>query len=101
MNQKELLADFRKRAIEKEMGYRVKELMVRAEWAAGRLQRLADELKEKGADASMNSLGELQGAGPEIDRLCGEIATLRWVKGNFSVLEMQMEKEGQDAGRVS
>ena len=43
---------------------------------AERLTRLADGL-EADADFSLNALGELQGNGVEVDRLCGTFAQAR------------------------
>ncbi len=40
---------------------------------AERLQRVAADLEQRGTNASFNSLGEVQGHGSGIDRLCGEL----------------------------
>lgn len=43
------------------------------------LKREARRLEEEGADATFNSLGEVQGKGCEIDRMCGELDRVRGI----------------------
>ena len=52
------------------------------------LEHLAIELQEKGIETcELNTLGELQSSGPEIDRLCGVLGTLKYIKRNSKAKE--------------
>lgn len=70
-----------------ELEYSVNELADKARWAAERCERLARQAAEYHAALSAgeysrptwNSLGELQGAGVELDSLCGETMRLATV----------------------
>lgn len=55
---------------------RTREFLSRARTAADALTAAADGL-EVDPNYTLNSLGVLQGQGPEIDRLCGVISVLR------------------------
>lgn len=42
-----------------------------------KMQRLVANFNEDGVEANFNSLGEVQGTGSELDRLLGELTTMR------------------------
>ena len=57
------------------------------------LEHLAIELQEKGIETcELNTLGELQSSGPEIDRLCGVLGTLKYIKRNSKAKECKCEE---------
>lgn len=55
------------------VGGRLDKLIDAGKRLAERLNRMVQELEMRGTEASFNWLGEVQGAGSEIDRLCGEL----------------------------
>jgi hypothetical protein len=48
-------------------------LASQAEYCKNKLERLIENLQANGRKANINSLGELQMSGLELDRLCGEL----------------------------
>jgi hypothetical protein len=69
----------------------------RARSLAERLTRLADEL-EADPDASFNTLGELQGNGPELDTWCAKLGFARETLKLFR--QAMAEEEDTNAGRA-
>jgi len=59
----------------------LEKLDTQASWIAEKMQRLragiARSRETDPSTLSVNGLGELQGQGPELDRLCGEVAAQR------------------------
>ncbi|MGH7296530.1 MAG: hypothetical protein ACRELB_16450 [Polyangiaceae bacterium] len=53
------------------------ELVDKATYLAERMTRLAARLREEGVDASVNELGEVQGLGADVDRLCALLHAAR------------------------
>lgn len=73
--------------IDYDLKKKVNELIGKAESIRKNLDALILKLKEEGAEANFNSLGELQGDGSCLDRLCGELDTLRRVKHSLQNIE--------------
>jgi hypothetical protein len=59
-----------------EVDYTREAIIRRARSLAERLTRLANDL-EADPDASVNSIGELQGSGPELDTWCAKLGFAR------------------------
>lgn len=60
-----------------------------------KLLKVAKEISEKGLEASINSLGEIQLRGPEIDRLCGQFGDLQDLY-NILKAEQQIAAENKE-----
>lgn len=56
------------------------------------IDRLQDLLSTLDNGRTVNSLGELQGSGNEIDRLCGELSVLASVRDDINRAAMQDDK---------
>lgn len=65
------------RAADREMSSVMRELRSRAVWLKEKMERLVAKIDESGVGASINSLGEVQGMGHDIDRLCAKVGFLQ------------------------
>jgi hypothetical protein len=74
---------------ERDVTKTVEELIYLMERLAERLTRSAADLRARGADASVNTLGEVQGQGLDVDRLC---ALLRERKATAQMLTWALEQ---------
>ncbi len=63
--------------LRRELDYRVETLIGKMYALRNSLDLELKRLLDEGVDHTLNSLGIIQGQAPEIDRLCGEIATLK------------------------
>lgn len=63
--------------LSREIESRIERLKDEANTLINRMQRLVENLDRDGANASINSSGEVQGKGSDVDILCGELTTLR------------------------
>lgn len=68
------------RESDREIAYAVRELRDRARWLKENMERLVARIDEQGAEASINTLGEVQSMGLEVDRLCSKVGFLRDAK---------------------
>jgi len=73
MNRTDLLMDDAVRPVTRLHG----ELVDKASYLAERMTRLAERLRREGVDASINELGEVQGLGADVDRLCALLHAAR------------------------
>ena len=68
----------------------LEKLDTQAEWIADKMGRLrASIARSRETDPStlsVNDLGELQGQGPELDRLCGEVSRQRQLVGRLNLV---------------
>lgn len=62
--------------------HKKEEIVDKAKWLRGQLDELIEKLSADGRLS--NSLGVLQGNGPDLDRMIGEYATLLQVKTNLA-----------------
>ncbi|HJU22840.1 MAG TPA: hypothetical protein VJ891_10055 [Casimicrobiaceae bacterium] len=65
------------RTLERRAAHAREELTKKARYLADDMNRLAARLDAQGADAHVNSLGEVQRQGADIDRLCGEFMGMK------------------------
>ncbi len=68
-------------------------LVGKARWLAEDLQRLIQHLEE---DSTINSLGEVQGRGGEIDRLCGLYAQFKQLRDELRAAREAEEEDGRE-----
>jgi len=74
-----------------------KNLINRLIYISRDLSNLAIELQENGIDtAYLNMNGILQSSGPEIDRLCGVLGTLKYIKRNSKAKECKCEEKNNE-----
>jgi hypothetical protein len=91
MRDAEMLA-MRARMIEDDVA-RVHGLLIEeARRLANRLTRLAARLEQEGIDASVNEYGEIQGSGPDIDRLCVQLHAARGKRDLLRTVARRMEE---------
>jgi hypothetical protein len=68
----------------------LEKLETQAAWIADKMGRLrASIARSRETDPStlsVNGLGELQGQGPELDRLCGEVSAQRQLLGRLNLV---------------
>ena len=68
----------------------LEKLDTQAEWIADKMERLrASIARSRETDPStlsVNDLGELQGQGPELDRLCGVVSRQRQLLGRLEMI---------------
>jgi hypothetical protein len=65
----------------------VERLHGQAERVKARTEDLIANLDQRGREANINELGELQGSGVELDRLCGEFGVHVQVLGRMEAAE--------------
>lgn len=59
------------------------EIVRQANYIQATMANLTRKLEQDGIDASFNELGEIQSKGNELDRMLGELATMRKMYQNF------------------
>ena len=59
------------------------EIVRQANHIQATMANLTRKLEQDGIDASFNELGEIQSKGNELDRMLGELATMRKMYQNF------------------
>lgn len=64
-------------ALERNLKYRVEQATAKARWLKDQLDATIRSLQDLENGPALNSMGPLQGNGVELDRLVGEISTLR------------------------
>lgn len=68
----------------------VERLVAQAKTVQEQMERLQENLAANGVNANINELGELQGRGLELDRLCGEF-------GVHKIMSKRLQFASQDA----
>lgn len=71
-----LAKDF-EHTLNRQIDHKVEQIKEQADRVSRNALRLIQKLEKDGPDASFNTLGEMQGAGSELDRLIGELAAMR------------------------
>ena len=55
----------------------IERLMYKAKYIEDKMKDLYGKLDDEGMDSNINTLGELQSLGPDLDRLCGEFGQIK------------------------
>lgn len=75
--------EFQTNWLEQELTSKKEEIVAAAGRIQDQMQRLIAGFETDGIEVNFNTLGEIQGKGSELDRLLGELATMRKMYQNL------------------
>lgn len=76
-----------KKHYEEHLNRTYSEISKRAKYLISDMERLVDTIESQGVEASINTCGEIQSSGTNIDDLCKEVGIIKSLIANIGYME--------------